>query len=97
MWLVTTFVALAIVSLIYWRAKNLRKYKLGLLALMLAGTFIMVLVDHLIAFMEGEEFIVAETDGLIPNATLLGIAMLIPVFLLWIVLSGVRKETAAAS
>jgi len=85
MWLVTTLIALVAVAAVYWRAKDLRKYRLDLLALMLGGTFVMVLVDHVIGFMEeGGEFIVTETDGLIPNATMLGVAMFIPIFVLWI-------------
>jgi len=42
----------------------------------------MVLVDHVMGY-EGGPFIQMETDGLIQNGTVLGIAMLIPIFLLW--------------
>jgi len=49
---------------------------------MLWGLALMVLVDHVMGY-EGGPFIQMETDGLIQNGTVLGIAMLIPIFLLW--------------
>lgn len=42
----------------------------------------MVLVDHIIGY-TGGPFIEMETDGLITNATVLGITMLIPIFIVW--------------
>jgi len=59
-----------------------KKYKLGSLALMLWGLSIMILIDHVFGY-EGGPFLEMETDGLIENGTVLGIAMLIPVFILW--------------
>ncbi|MFH1895319.1 MAG: hypothetical protein ABIJ74_01915 [archaeon] len=84
MWLIITFIAALTASIAWMKIKN-KKFKLGFLALMLWGTFIMVLVDHSIAFLgEGSPFIEFSTDGLISNAGLLGIAMLVPVFIVWL-------------
>jgi hypothetical protein len=81
MWLITTFVA-AIIATAVW-AYAPKKYKMSFLALMLWGLAVMILVDHVLGY-EGEgPFIEMETSGLIPNGTVLGIAMLIPVFVLW--------------
>jgi hypothetical protein len=82
MWLITTFIAALIVTLLWFVLK--KRYKLGLLSLMLWGATIMILIDHLIGY-EGGEFLVSKTDGIIKNGTLLGILMLIPVFLVWFV------------
>ena len=59
-----------------------RKYQVGFLALMLWGLGAMLIVDHVLGY-EGGPFIEMETDGLIENGTVLGIAMLIPVFMIW--------------
>jgi hypothetical protein len=80
MWLVTTLLAAIAVTAI-WYVKP-RIYKLDILSLMLWGTSIMILVDHILGY-EGGEFIELETEGLITNGTLLGIIMLIPIFILW--------------
>ncbi len=62
---------------------------------MLLGAFVMVLVDHTMGFLqEGGNFIELETSGLVPNSTLLGIAMLVPIFVLWIALVMTRKKAA---
>ena len=85
MWLVTTLVAAVAVTVLCLSAKNLGKYNLAFLALMLWGTFVMVLVDHAIAFFNGGgEFIKVTTDGLIGNGAVLGIAMLMPIFAIWL-------------
>jgi len=67
-----------------WHIKP-KIYKLDILSLLLWGTSIMILVDHILGY-EGGGFIEIETDGLIANGTLLGIVMLIPVFVLWAVI-----------
>jgi hypothetical protein len=86
MWLIVTFVAATAALIAYLLLTGYRKkFKLGLLSLMLLGTFLMVLVDHFIAFINGEPFIELTTDGLIKNATLLGIVMIIPIFVIWII------------
>ncbi|MFZ2456842.1 MAG: hypothetical protein WAX07_10240 [Candidatus Altiarchaeia archaeon] len=93
MWLITTFVAAIIVTAIWAYAP--KKYKLDFLALMLWGLAVMILVDHVLGY-EGEGPILEmETEGLITNGTVLGIAMLIPVFIIWeaaLVLSKTRGE-----
>ena len=86
MWLIVILISTVAVSTIYLLFEDYRKkYKLGLLALMLLGTVLMVFVDHLISFISGEPFIEFATDGLIKSGTLLGIAMIIPIFIIWII------------
>ena len=80
MWLITTLIAAIGVTAIWYVKPKI--YKLDLLSLMLWGTSIMILVDHILGY-EGGAFIELETEGLITNATLLGIVMLVPVFVLW--------------
>jgi len=83
MWLITTTItAIAVTAIWYIKPKT---YKLDILSLMLWGTSIMILVDHILGF-EGGEFILLETEGLITNGTLLGIIMLIPIFIIWEIL-----------
>jgi hypothetical protein len=84
MWLVITFIAALAATLALLRLKGAgKKYKLDMLALMLWGTFIMVLVDHSIAFLQGGPFIEATTDGLITNSSLLGGIMVAVVLIVW--------------
>jgi len=80
MWLITTFVAAIAVTLAWLIAP--KKYKLNFLALMLWGLSIMILVDHIMGY-EGGSFIEMETEGLITSGLVLGIAMLIPIFIIW--------------
>jgi hypothetical protein len=80
MWLITTSLAAILVTVIWSIAP--KKYKLENLALMLWGLAIMVFVDHALGY-EGGPFIEMQTNGLIENGTVLGIAMLIPVFVIW--------------
>ena len=88
MWLVTTLIAAIAVTAIWYVKPKI--YKLDILSLMLWGTSIMILVDHILGF-EGGEFIELETEGLITNGTLLGIVMLIPIFVLWEIILIVTK------
>ena len=85
MWLIVSLVAALAASaacvLMPSRRKELR---LGLLSLMLWGATIMVFIDHLIAILEGGSFITFTTDGLISSSTLLGIAMVAPIFAIWV-------------
>lgn len=84
MWLIVIGIATTIASVIYFLFKDKRKkYKLGFLALMFLGTFIMVLIDHLIAFFETGTFIETTTNGLIKNSVLLGIAMVLAILIIW--------------
>ena len=84
MWLVISLVFALAASAAYWRLQPLReRYKLGSLALMLWGTVIMVAVDHAIAFLNGGPFITFSTDGLIGNSSVLGLAMVIPIVMIW--------------
>ncbi|MFH0818818.1 MAG: hypothetical protein V1898_02375 [Patescibacteria group bacterium] len=82
MWFITTLIAAIIVTLLFYFLKN--KYKLGFLCLMLWGATIMILVDHVLGY-EGGEFFETQTDGLITSGTWLGIAMLVPVILIWLI------------
>jgi len=83
MWLITTLMAATIVTVAWYFTK--RNYRLDLLSLMLWGTSIMILVDHILGY-RGGAFFELETEGLITNATLLGIIMLIPIFIVWVLI-----------
>jgi len=83
MWLITTLIAAIVVTAIWFVKPKI--YKLDILSLMLWGTSIMILVDHILGY-EGGEFIELETEGMITSGTLLGIVMLIPIFVLWEIL-----------
>lgn len=90
MWLITTFSA-ALGATIFWLLLK-KRYKLGLLSLMLWGATIMILVDHWLGY-EGGKFFQSSTDGLIKNGILLGVVMLLPVFFVWfIALLAVRRK-----
>ena len=91
MWLVTTLIAAIIVTAAWYFIK--KDYRLDLLSLMLWGTSIMILIDHIIGY-EGGAFIELETEGLITNGTLLGIVMLIPIFFLWELALIIKKPKA---
>jgi len=80
MWLVTTSIAAGGATLIKFVLP--KKYKLDFLALMLWGAAIMILIDHILGY-EGGEFLEKITDGMIKNGTVLGMAMLVPVFIIW--------------
>jgi hypothetical protein len=82
MWLITTLIATLLATLLWFLLQ--KKYKLGFLCLMLWGATIMILVDHLLAY-NGVKFFETETNGMIKNGTLLGIIMLIPIFIVWII------------
>ncbi|MFH1427879.1 MAG: hypothetical protein ABIG60_05135 [Patescibacteria group bacterium] len=81
MWFITTLIASIIATLCFYIFK--KKYKLGLLSLMLWGATVMILVDHILGY-EGGQFFETKTDGLIESGTWLGIVMLVPVFLIWL-------------
>ena len=80
MWLVTTSVAATGITIAKFVLP--KQYKLGFLALMLWGAVAMILVDHILGY-EGGVFLEKTTDGMITNSTMLGIAMLVPVFVIW--------------
>jgi len=80
MWLVTTSVAATGATIAKFVLP--KQYKLGFLALMLWGAVAMILVDHILGY-EGGVFLEKTTDGMITNSTMLGIAMLVPVFVIW--------------
>ena len=80
MWLLTTFIAALFVT-----AMGLfvpRKYKLDILSVMLWGAASMIFVDHVLGY-GGGEFLEMQTEGLITNGVVLGVAMLVPVFAVW--------------
>ena len=80
MWLATTSIAAAGATL--GRFVLPKKFKLGFLVLMLWGAAVMILVDHVLGY-GGGAFLEKTTDGMITNSTVLGIAMLIPVLIIW--------------
>jgi hypothetical protein len=80
MWLATTSIAAAAATV--GKFVLPRDYKLGFLALMLWGASAMILVDHILGY-KGGAFLEKTTDGMIANSVVLGIAMLVPVFVVW--------------
>jgi len=80
MWLVTTSIAAAGATL--GKFVLPKDYKLDFLALMLWGAAAMILIDHILGY-EGGAFLEKTTDGMIKSSTVLGIAMLVPVFITW--------------
>jgi hypothetical protein len=89
MWLVTTLVAALFVTAAGFFAP--KKYKLGVLSLMLWGAAVMILIDHVLGY-EGGEFLVMQTNGLITNGVVLGITMLIPIFTIWEIMVLISKK-----
>ena len=81
MWLIISSIA-AIAATAAW-IRTPKRYNLGYLSLMLWGLALMVLVDHVLGYSGSGPFIEMETEGLITSGTVLGIAMLIPVFVAW--------------
>ncbi len=85
MWMLVILFAALAASAAWWQmGAQGKKYKLGLLALMLWGAFIMVLVDKTMAWMGGTPFVGWETDGQMARDVLQGLAMLLPVLLIWL-------------
>jgi len=80
MWLVTT--SIAAVSATLTKFVLPKDYKLDFLASMLWGAAVMILIDHILGY-GGGEFLEKTTDGIIKNGAVLGIAMLVPVFIIW--------------
>ena len=80
MWLITTLIAALAVTAAGFFVRE--KYKTRMLSLMLWGASLMIFVDHVIGY-GGGEFIHMTTEGMITNGTVLGIAMLIPIFIVW--------------
>ena len=82
MWLITTLIA-ALIATAAWYFLP-KHYKLNLLSLMFWGSTLMILVDHIIGY-EGGAFLELQTEGLITNSALLGLLMIIPVVLFWMI------------
>jgi len=96
MWLVVSLIAAIIVTIFWFEAP--KKYRLNYLSLMLWGLSVMIFVDHILGY-EGGAFLEMETDGLIPSGIVLGIAMLIPIFIVWeasIVISKLKNADESA-
>lgn len=80
MWLITTLLAAVTATALSLRSEP--RYQLKILSLMLWGASVMIFVDHVLGF-DGGDFIHITTEGMITNSTLLGIAMLIPILIIW--------------
>ncbi|MEM0492896.1 MAG: hypothetical protein QXS02_02925 [Candidatus Thermoplasmatota archaeon] len=89
MWLITTLSA-AVICSVLWILTS-KKYRLDLLSLMLWGSTIMILVDHILGY-DGEEFVTMETEGVITNSITLGVLMLIPIILVWLIILFIDKK-----
>lgn len=65
--------------------RRMAAHRIGLLALLLAGTALMVLVDRVIAFLGGEPLFTLTTDGFVRSVPLLYALMLVPLVGIWLV------------
>lgn len=81
MWLLISFIVAIAVTAAWFVVP--KKYQLGFLGLMLWGLSLMILVDHVMGYEGSGPFLEMETDGLIGSGVVLGIAMLVPVFVVW--------------
>jgi hypothetical protein len=90
MWLIASFVAAIVVTAIWSYAP--KEYKLDSLCLMLWGLTLMVMVDHVLGY-KGGPFIEVETQGLIQNGAVLGVAMLAPLIAIWGIQLIISKQT----
>ncbi len=88
MWLITSATAAILTTAVWLYAP--KKYRLDTLAILLWGLTLMVTVDHVLGY-EGGPIIEMHADGLIENGTVLGLAMLIPVFILWEIQAAIVK------
>lgn len=83
MWLIPALVGALLATglglILRWR------WRLGFLSLALWGGTVMILIDHIIGY-EGGPFLEAKTSGLITSGWLLGMVMLGPVLVLWLVI-----------
>jgi len=92
MWLITTLTAAILATIAYFLFK--KKYKLGFLSLMFWGSSIMILVDHILGY-EGGPFLETRTNGLITNAYVLGLVMLLPALFIWLLSLLVFKKSVS--
>lgn len=83
MWLLVALAAAMAATALHFLAKQLAKYKIGTLALMLWGAAVMIAIDKAIALPSGEPFIETATDGLVNDSLSLGITMVAAVIILW--------------
>jgi hypothetical protein len=90
MWLLTTFIS-ALIASFFWFIFR-KQYSFDKLALMLWGATVMILVDHILGY-EGGDFLEKTTDGIITNGITLGIVMLIPVLMIWLVFILLSKSS----
>jgi hypothetical protein len=80
-WLITTTLASAVATLIWYIKSPDDKYKLGLLSLFYWGLTIMVFIDHLVgAILEKGKFLEIEITS---QGWSVGIAMIVTVFAMW--------------
>lgn len=87
MWLITTLTAAIITTALWYK---LPRYRLEIPALMFWGSSGMILVDHILGY-EGGDFLEMTTDGLVSNSILLGIYMIIPVIITWLIILLIKK------
>jgi hypothetical protein len=81
MWLILTALAAVIATIVWYVKAPADKYKLGLLSLLFWGATIMWLVDQIWAYIaEGGEFFEVN-----PDATLLGVTVILLGLLVWII------------
>lgn len=79
MWLITTAIAAVLVTLLWYVSERARDaLNIGMLALILWGTTVMVFVDHLMGYLaEGGPFIETSGSAILLSAVLPAAALLI--------------------
>jgi hypothetical protein len=96
LWLIVALVCALIVTVLHYSIKD-KTYRFDFLSLMLWGAFVMVFVDHSIAYLNGGgDFISMTADGLVPDAVILGALMVVPLLGAWIVFAISTKIGAKA-
>jgi hypothetical protein len=83
MWFITISLAAIIATLLYFLLP--KKYQLQSLTLMLWGATVMILVDHTLGY-TGGKFLAPEVGSSWGNELSLGLLMLLPVIIIWLVI-----------
>lgn len=83
MWLITIAVASITSTLLYLFLP--KKYQLHSLTLMLWGATVMILVDHTLDY-TGGKFLAPEVGSSWENELFLGVLMMLPVIIIWLVI-----------
>ena len=85
MLLIIILIIAAIVTSIHFLFANLRPYRLGTLALMLWGAFVVLLFDHILTNLDVESGVLnSMIAGLAEENLVVGVMAAIPIIMVWI-------------